>query len=215
MKIFTIFWTICSCSHFPFAHFHIKTFQNFSFNTKIFSKNFYNNCSSLIFPNKREEINLILNLKFEEIRNIINKRIDEFFKICEEMEVIENELEKENKLKNIAEDSPAILFTSQKNPIDQIFKKVLLENNIMFHINSKLNKYSENSTQSYDTNHPLANNEKIPNMGRSRVVIFSDMTNDLNFEIDQKLLFLMKRQNIHIDCISVGTNEIIVKIFIK
>ena len=91
----------------------------------------------------------------------------------------------------------------------------MLENNIGVHYNSNSNNYSENSSRPYNSNNPLSNKEKLPNLGRSRVVLFSDSTNDINFEVDQKLLFLMKRQNIHVDCISVGTNEIIVLRIIK
>jgi hypothetical protein len=96
------------------------------------------------------------------------------------------------------------------NPINQIFKKILIENNTMFHYNPKMHKCSEVSIHSSNINNPLSYHEKVPNLGRARVIIFSDMTNDSDFEFNQKYMFLMKREDIHIDCISVGTNEIIV-----
>jgi len=163
-------------------------------------------------------------LKFEEIRNIINKRIDEFFKNCEE---IETHIE-DAKLKNDSDYSNHVNKTLPEancnwnnsidknliekiNPLDQIFKKILLENNSMYHSNPKIHKYSDiHIPSNFNTTNPLSYHEKLPNLGRARVIIFSDMTNDSLFDFNQKYLFLMKRQDIHIDCLSVGNNQIIV-----
>lgn len=98
-------------------------------------------------------MHLILNIKYEEIKNVINKKIEEFFKfydIC-------------------------LSYNQNNQPLNQIFKKILLENN----------KVADNPK--ILANAPLNTNYK------NRVIIISDSLTE-EFKFDQKLLFLMKRQ---------------------
>lgn len=140
----------------------------------------------LVFPTKNEEIQLILNLKYDEIRSIVNRKIEEFFKIYEEISLLHHTSDIRN-------------YVVLK-PLNQIFKKILLENN-------RINNYSS---------HNIFSNVALNS--KSRIIIFSDALNNEEFalsffEYDQKLIFLMKRQNITIDCLSIS-EEKIVKIYI-
>jgi hypothetical protein len=166
----------------------------------------------LIYPNKQEEINLILNLKFDEIKNIINKKLEEFFKNYEEIQMhnaVNNNVNGTKSLNN-SNNINNSNFISTPIPINQIFKKILLESNRTENISKNSTCNGSENTSTNNNTLLATTNKKSSNLGRSRVIIFSDMTNDTGFEYDQKLLFLMKRQNILIDCVSVGTTEIIV-----
>ncbi len=116
-----------------------------------------------MFPSKLEEILLILNLKYEEIKTNVYTKLEDFCKNCTELGNRENDL-------------------PQLNPINKIFKKILLENNRIGEIDILGNT---------DENH-------------NRVLIVSDGD---YFQYDQKLLFYIMRENIVIDCISLTNNK--------
>jgi hypothetical protein len=129
-----------------------------------------------------------LNFKYEEIRELSLKRIEEFFKTYEDLQ-----LRKENEMDLDDEKEKFI-----RHPLNKIFQKILMENNSI-HQSKKV--VIDQSV------------EKNPNnTGRSRVIIFSDMSNDANFDYDQKLLYLMKKQNISVDCVSIGTTDVVNKL---
>jgi hypothetical protein len=50
---------------------------------------------------------------------------------------------------------------------------------------------------------------------RTRILICSDATNENEINFDQKLLFLMKRQNIYLDSVTLGDSEVLMVIFHK
>ncbi len=156
-------------------HCHTKIFSKFLFNIKKISNGYISNTFSILaFPSRVEELNLILNCKYEDIKSIVNRRIEEFFQIYD----------------NISNTSGSMIA------LNQIFKKILLENNRMN--TYKINKPTSILLNSFD---------KSSNLHRTRVLICSDAVEELDVSFDQKLFFLMKRQNIYVDCLSIGESD--------
>jgi hypothetical protein len=89
-------------------------------------------------------------------------------------------------------------YYSQKT-LNFIFKKILLENNRMNDI--KINK-----------NTSILSN-LINESCKTRILLISEFSDADNIKFDQKLLFLMKRQNIVLDCVSIGSIELNVIIY--
>ena len=151
--------------------------------------------SILAFPTNVDEFNSIINLKYENIKRIITERIESFFKTFDE---INNNL-------NLQNDNLKSSLTSYNNSAtNQILTKILLENNRWS--GNKLNK---------PTSILINKNDKLITGNKTRVLICSDLKVEDKFNYDQKLIFLLKRQNIHIDSISIGVpGEVIVKYFL-
>ena len=122
---------------------------------------------------------MILNLKYDEIKTIINKRIEDFFKSYDEIHLNLN-FNKDNQI-------------YVQCSLNQIFKKILLENN----------RVSPNKVEK-PTSVLVNPIDKISSFNKTRILMCSDALDESDILFDQKLLFLMKRQNIHLDCISIG-----------
>jgi len=76
--------------------------------------------------------------------------------------------------------------------LNPILKKILLESNS----NSMINvKYKSTNKENLIISH------------KSRVLIISDTNSEKKINYDQILLFKMKRQDINIDCISIGEED--------
>lgn len=113
-----------------------------------------------------------------DIRKIISNRIEDFFKLYDKCQLI---LEREK------------IIPINENSLNYIFKKILLENN-------RSNSVKVNLKTSILSN---IMNESC----KTRVLLISDdLNNEIN--INQKLLFLMKRQNIVLDSISLGKSSV-------
>lgn len=80
-------------------------------------------------------------------------------------------------------------------PLNLIFKKILLENNRLSPI--KIDKESS----------ILLNVEKANIQNKMRVLICSDAKEESDTKFDQKLIFLFKRQNISLDCVTINENK--------
>ena len=113
-------------------------------------------------------MNLILNCKYEEIAGIVNRRVEEFFKIYD--------LIGENENRDI--NNTPLLNSSQSgtNSLNQIFKKILLENNSMS--STKINKPTSILCNSITGKAgDAAANSNFSNH-RTRVLICSDATEE-------------------------------------
>jgi hypothetical protein len=115
----------------------------------------------------------------------------------------------ENENREIINNTP-LLNTSQSgtNSLNQIFKKILLENNSMS--STKINKPTSILCNTITGKAgDAAANSNFSNH-RTRVLICSDATEESEISFDQKLLFLMKRQNIFVDSVTIGDSDIII-----
>jgi hypothetical protein len=82
-----------------------------------------------------------------------------------------------------------------KMPLNLMFKKILLENNRVNPL--KIDKESS----------ILLNVDKTNIQNKMRVLICSDASEESDINYDQKLLFLFKRQNISLDCVTINENN--------
>lgn len=93
---------------------------------------------------------------------------------------------------NSSQNSKVVKNILQQACLNQIFKKILLENNRWNDNKFKMKTLLSN---------PL---DKELNYHRTRVFVCSDALKEEEIEYDQKLVFLMKRQGIYVDCLSIG-----------
>ena len=129
----------------------------------------FDNCYHQLFPTKPKDDNLFISLNYNEIRNIIDKSISDFFTLYQ-------------KFDNCNKTNHSIQFIST-SPFNQIFKKILLENNSRRQF---INNISDK---------------------KSLVLIISDCKVNNTFSYDQKLLYLLKKNNIIVDCIHLGEHN--------
>jgi hypothetical protein len=129
----------------------------------------FDNCYHQLFPTKPKDDNLFISLNYNEIKNIIDKSISDFFTLYQ-------------KFDNCNKTNHSIQFIST-SPFNQIFKKILLENNSRRQF---INNISDK---------------------KSLVLIISDCKIHNTFSYDQKLLYLLKKNNIIVDCIHLGEHN--------
>ena len=96
----------------------------------------------------------------------------------------------EKNRKNFFDFAQNILNTNIENinsPFNQILKKIILENNYL----NDIKKKEEKETIKKD----------------NLIILISDCINSNNLNFNQKLLYLLKKNNISIDCIHLGNNN--------
>lgn len=123
-----------------------------------------------IFPHKLKDYNLFLTNNFSEIKAIIAKNIKEFFALYEKFTTL-------NQKKEI----------SPPSPLNQIFKKILLE-----------------------VNHKALTQVKINNgidEKASQILLISDCKSKDQLHYEQKLLYLLKKGKINVDCVHLGEHK--------
>lgn len=116
-----------------------------------------------LFPRTNKDIRLFTTLSFEEIKNIISKSLGEFFQIYSHNDF------------SLQSSAPL----TSPSAFNQIFTKILLENNKTNHIKDKSNL----------------------------IMIVTDLTDSAQFSTEQKLLYLLKTNNIKVDCLHLGIND--------
>ena len=129
-----------------------------------------------IFPHKVKDTGYFLCQNFSEIEETIKSNIKEFF----------------NKYDTYTKNQINVSFSS---PLNQIFKKILLENN---RVKIQNNLYNNG-------------NELIPNFSQDEknnsIILISDCIDNSQLFYEQKYLYLLKKDRITIDCIHLGKHK--------
>ena len=126
-----------------------------------------------IFPHKSKDSGYFLSQNFSEIKETIKLNIKEFF------------LKYDTYYKNQ-------INVSFSSPLNQIFKKILLENNRL-----KIQNNLKNNTNNLMQN--ISQDEK-----NNLILLISDCDNNNQLFYEQKYLYLLKKEGIKIDCIHLG-----------
>ena len=126
-----------------------------------------------IFPHKSKDSGYFLSQNFSEIKETIKLNIKEFF----------------FKYDTYYKNQINVSFSS---PLNQIFKKILLENNRL-----KIQNNLKNNTNNLMQN--ISQDEK-----NNLILLISDCDNNNQLFYEQKYLYLLKKEGIKIDCIHLG-----------
>lgn len=137
----------------------------------------YNNTYILLFPSKLKDPTYFITSNYSEISKSISDTLENFFN---------NVSQAEEKLSND--------FKSSIYPINIIFKKILLE----------LNQKNKSKNAIGNGNFFLSANET--NGIKDRILIINDSENDFE-NINQKYIFLLKKEKIKIDILSLNKNN--------
>lgn len=135
----------------------------------------YNNSYILLFPNKIKDPTHLITSNYTEISTSITEALNHFFNSVSQAE----EKLSQNDIKN----GPIA--------INVILKKILLE----------LNQKNNSKQTSGDGNFLLSSNND--NQKIDRIILINDSENDFD-EINQKYVFLLRKENIKIDILSLN-----------
>lgn len=138
----------------------------------------YNNSYSLLFPSKIKDPTYFLTSNYTEMSKSIVDSVDNFFN---NVSLAEDKLSSNDSKNNIS-------------PINVIFKKILLEINQK---NKSKQSFGEGNFFLFSNN----NNEM-----NDRVLLINDSDNDFE-NINQKYVFLLKKEKIKIDILSLNKNN--------
>ena len=136
----------------------------------------YDDYYSQLFPRTNKDQSYIISSNYGEISKLIDESLDSFF----------NDIQK-------IESSDINNNTSKINPIDIIFKKVILE------INSKNAIIEKNQKNNF-----LEQKDKIDT--NDKILLINDSEKDFD-QVNQKYIFLLKKENIKIDILSLNENN--------
>jgi len=135
----------------------------------------YNNSYTLLFPNKIKDPTYFITSNYTEISNSIKETLDDFF---------ENVTDAEDKF--YPND-----MVNNSNAINVIFKKILLE------INQKNNSKKASGQGNFFLSSSMSTDMN------DRIILINDSANDFD-NINQKYVFLFKKEKIKIDILSLN-----------